>query len=68
MKLYELNFTSARLANIYTKSARMRTYPTISNPSTQNVPADQLIAVDQILDLSAYLQPDGTLELRAARR
>ena len=62
MKLYELNFTSARLANIYTKSARMRTYPTISNPSTQNVPADQLIAVDQILDLSAYLQPDGTLD------
>jgi len=62
MKLYELNFTSARLANIYTKSARMRTHPTISNPSTQNVPADQLIAVDQILDLSAYLQPDGTLD------
>ena len=68
MKLYELNFTSARLNDIFTKSARMRTHPTISDPSTQNVPADQLIAVDQILDLSAYLQPDGTLELRATRR
>ncbi len=61
MKLYELNFTSARLNDIFTKSARMRTHPTISDPSTQNVPADQLINVDQILDLSAYLQPDGTL-------
>jgi hypothetical protein len=61
MKLYELNFTSARLANIFTKSARMRTHPTISNPSTQKVPADQLIDVDQVLDLSAYLQADGTL-------
>ena len=61
MKLYELNFTSARLNDIFTKSARMRTHPTISDPSIQNVPADQLINVDQILDLSAYLQPDGTL-------
>jgi len=63
MKLYELNFTSARLTNIFTKSARMRTHPTISEPSTQKVPADQLIAVDQVLDLSAYLQEDGTLNV-----
>ena len=61
MKLYELNFQSARLGDIFTKSARMRTHPTISNPSTQKVPADQLIDVDQVLDLSAYLQADGTL-------
>lgn len=61
MKLYELNFQSARLNNIFTKSARMRTHPPVSDPSTQNVPSDQLIAADQILDLSAYLQEDGSL-------
>jgi hypothetical protein len=61
MKLYELNFTSARLNDIFTKSARMRTHPTISNPSRQKVPADQLVDLDQVLDLSAYLQKDGTL-------
>mgnify|MGYP006127294735 CR=1 FL=1 len=61
MKLYELNFQSARLNNIFTKSARMRTHPTISDPSTQKVPNDQLIEADQILDLSEYLQADGSL-------
>jgi hypothetical protein len=61
MKLYELNFQSARLTDIFTKSARVRTHPTVSNPSTQKISADQLIAVDQILDLTAYLQKDGTL-------
>ena len=61
MKLYELNFQSARLTNSFTKTARMRTHPTISDLSKQNIPADQVIAVDQILDLSAYLQEDGSL-------
>ena len=62
MKIYELNFLSARLANIFTKSARMRTHPTISDLSTQKVADDHTIAVDQILDLTPYLQGDGSLD------
>lgn len=62
MKLYELNFQSARLGSIFRKSARMRSHPPISDPSPQNVSGDQLIAVDAILDLSEYLQEDGTLD------
>lgn len=61
MKLYELNFQPARLTNIFTKSARMRTQPPVSNPSTQKIAEDQLIDFEQILDLSEYLQEDGQL-------
>ena len=61
MKIYELNFFSARLNQIYTKAARMRTQPPVSNPSTQKVPAEQFVQLDQVIDLSASLREDGTL-------
>lgn len=61
MKLYELNFQSARLNQIHTKSARQRTQPTISNPSTQSIPGDQAVKVDQILNLSEHLDAEGRL-------
>jgi hypothetical protein len=61
MKLYELNFQSARLNSLHTKAGRQRTWPTISNPTKQTVSREQQIPVDQILDLTDSLQPDGTL-------
>lgn len=61
MKLYELNFQSARLNQIHTKAGRQRTQPPVSNPTTQVVPQEQLVRMDQIRDLTASLQPDGTL-------
>jgi len=63
MKIYELNFQSARLDNIHTKAARMRTQPQVSNPSTQSVPASQIIAADSILDLTDHLLPGGMLDV-----
>lgn len=62
MKLYELNFLSARLNQLHTKAARQRTQPPVSNPSTQVVPPEQVVRVDQILDLTDRLRPDGTLD------
>jgi len=62
MKLYEVNFLSARLSRLHTKAARQRTRPSVSNPSAQVVPADQLVQMDRILDLTGNLQPDGTLK------
>lgn len=62
MKLYELNFQSARLNQLHTKAGRQRTQPPVSNPTTQVVPQDQLVRMDQILDLTGSLQPDGTLK------
>jgi len=62
MKLYELNFQSARLNQLHTKAGRQRTQPPVSNPTTQIVPQDQLVRMDQILDLTDSLQPDGTLK------
>jgi hypothetical protein len=64
MKLYEFNFQSARLNKLYTKAARQRAWLTVSNPSKQVVPADQLVQFDQILDLTDSLQPDGTLNCK----
>lgn len=64
MKLYEVNFLSARLNQIHTKAARQRTQPQISNPSQQVVPANQLVHVDQILDLTTYVKADGTLDYK----
>ena len=61
MKLYELNFQSARLNQLHTKAGRQRTQPPVSNPSTQVVPQEQLVRMDQILDLTDSMQPDGTL-------
>jgi len=62
MKLYELNFLSARLNQLHTKAARQRTQPPVSNPSSQVVAEEQLVKMDQILDLTDSLKPDGTLE------
>jgi hypothetical protein len=64
MKLYEVNFQSARLDSLHTKAARQRTQPSISDPSTQTIPGDQSIKLGQILDLTDKLQPDGTLDCR----
>ena len=64
MKVYEVNFLSARINQIYTKAGRMRTQPPVSNPSTQVVSDDQLVKVDQILDLTKYLQADGSLKCK----
>jgi hypothetical protein len=62
MKLYEVNFLSSRLNQIRAKAARQRTHPPISDPTKQAVPEDQIIHPDQILDLTQYLKPDGTLD------
>lgn len=62
MKLYEVNFLSSRLNQIRTKAGRQRTQPTISNPTSQKVPENQVVKVDQILDLTEYLNLDGTLD------
>ncbi len=62
MKLYEVNFQSARLDSLHTKAARTRTQPPVSNPSTQTIAGDQCIKLGQILDLTDKLQPDGTLD------
>ncbi len=61
MKLYELNFQSARMTQLHTKAGRQRTQPPVSNPTTQVVPQEQLVRMDQVLDLTDSLQPDGTL-------
>ena len=62
MKLYEVNFLSARVNQLHTKAGRQRTQPPISNPSSLVVPADQLVQLEQILDLTRSLKPDETLE------
>ena len=62
MKLYEVNFLSSRLNQIRTKAGRQRTQPTISNPTAQVVAQDQIINPNQILDLTEYLNLDGTLD------
>ncbi len=64
MKLYEVNFLSARLNQIHTKAGRQRTQPPVSNPSRQVVPADQLVQMDRIIDLTDSLLPDGTLNCK----
>ena len=64
MKLYELNFQSARLNQLHTKAARQRTQPPVSNPSNQVVPKDQLVQLNQVLDLTDFLQADGTLNYK----
>jgi hypothetical protein len=61
MKLYELNFQSARLNQLHLKAARQRTQPTISNPSKQIISKDQQIQLDEVLDLTDSLQADGRL-------
>ena len=61
MKLYEFNFQSARLNQLHFKAARQRTQPTVSNPTLQVVPEEQVVQMEQILDLTKYLQPDGSL-------
>ncbi|MDG1358641.1 MAG: glycosyl hydrolase [Akkermansiaceae bacterium] len=62
MKLYEVNFLSSRLNQIRTKAGRQRTQPTISNQTGQVVPLSQIVKADQILDLTDYLNLDGTLD------
>lgn len=62
MKLYEVNFLSSRLNQIRTKAGRQRTQPTISNPTAQVVPENQIVNPDQILDLTDHLNLDGTLD------
>ena len=61
MKLYEFNFQSARLNQLHFKAARQRTQPTVSNPTPQVVAEGQIVRMDQILNLSNHLQPDGSL-------
>jgi len=61
MKLYELNFQSARLNQIHTKAARQRTQPPVSNPSTQVIPAEQLVKEEEILNLTEHLDSNGQL-------
>ncbi len=61
-QLRDLNFQSARLAQIHLKAARMRSSPAISNPSGQRLLDGQLIATDKILDLTADLLPGGVLQ------
>lgn len=62
MNLYELNFQSARLEKIHTKAARMRTQPEVSDHSKQVIPEAQQIPLDQIVDLTDRLQPNGELD------
>jgi hypothetical protein len=62
MKLYELNFQSARLNKIHTKAARMRTQPEVSDHSKQVIPEAQQIPLDKIVDLTDRLQPNGELD------
>ena len=62
MKLYEVNFLSARLNQLHTKAARQRTWPTVSDPSTLVVPDEQCVQMDTVLDLTDSLKPDGTLK------
>jgi hypothetical protein len=62
MKLYELNFQTARLNQIHTKAARMRTQPQVSNVSQQKIDKSQEIPMDGILDLTDKLLPGGDLE------
>ena len=61
MKVYEINFQSARLNQLHTKAARQRTRPQVSNPSSQVVPASQCIQIDQVLDLTDHLKANGEL-------
>lgn len=61
-KLYELNFQSARLDQIHSKAARMRTQPQISTPSTQKIDESQQIPLDKIIDLTGDLLPGGELQ------
>ena len=62
MKLYELNFQAARLNQIHTKAARMRTQPQVSNVSQQKIEQSQEIPMDGILDLTDKLLPGGELK------
>jgi hypothetical protein len=62
MKLYELNFQSARLQQIHTKAARMRTQPQVSNVSQQKIDPSQAIPIDGIRDLTDQLLPNGELQ------
>ena len=62
MKMYELNFLSARLNQIHTKAARQRTQPQISDHTRQVVPAEQIVKIDEVLDLTQHLQADGSLD------
>ena len=62
MKLYELNFQSARLRDLHTKAGRQRTQPPVSNLSRQTVADSQVIELDQILDLTEHLRADGRLD------
>ena len=61
MKLYEFNFQSARLNQLHFKAARQRTQPTVSNPTRQVVADSQIVQIDQMLDLTKHLNPDGSL-------
>jgi hypothetical protein len=61
-KLYELNFQSARLDQIHSKAARMRTQPQISTPSTQKIDESQQVPLDKIIDLTGDLLPGGELQ------
>jgi len=61
MKLYEFNFQSARLNQLRFKAARQRSQPPISNHTRQVVPDDQVVQMNQILNLTKHLQPDGSL-------
>lgn len=62
MKLYELNFQAARMDQIHTKAARMRTQPQVSNPSQQKLHESQQIPLDKIIDLTDRLSPGGELQ------
>ena len=64
MKLYEVNFQSARLDQIHTKAARMRAQPQISNPSQQVIEKSQQIPLDQIVDLTDRILPSEELDCR----
>ena len=61
VKLYELNFQSARLQSIHAKAGRSSARPDLSNPSQQTIPKAEQIALDTIVDLTDQLQPDGTV-------
>jgi hypothetical protein len=60
--LRELNFQSARLAKIKEKAARIRSAQFTSDPSKQVFADSQIIAPDQILDISADLIDGGVLQ------
>ena len=62
IKLAELNFQSARLARIHEKAARQRSNQATSNLSTQKPGDKDIIAADQILDLTADMIPGGVLQ------